>query len=190
RVVELCEASARLADEGCIRLPPADPHSLAWHRFFPRGTRWTDPSPVPRGRFLEVLRETTCDVRGIPAQRCAVSGRWLIRLDDYAAWRERLVPEQVLGAREDGIDVARWNAWIRENSDDERVNLYGPFVSTIETAWALREGERIEEYAEGESAEEALDERLRGIDQLCLAGLTMVARSGEGPILSESQQDI
>src|SRR5262249_41221952 len=110
RVVELCEASALLAQRGYTHLPAVDVHSVAWHRFYPRKTRWKSPEPAAFGDFLKALNETVAKVARMPARKHELSSRCFLHIDDYVAWDGRQVPGNLLTAesREGGIAVGKW----------------------------------------------------------------------------------
>jgi hypothetical protein len=133
RVVELCEAAADLAKKGYSHLPAADPHSLAWHRFFPPGTRWTSPRPAAFGVFVAALRQAVARVGQMPARVRQLSDRCFLHIDDYVSWKGRQTADALLTSenRESGIPVSRWNEWISNYSDDGSVDLFGTIVSTI-----------------------------------------------------------
>jgi hypothetical protein len=191
-IVALCETSALLErEEGYTRLPPRDPHTTAWHRFFPPGTRWAPATATPHTGFHARLSQVTAVVRAMPARDRCVAGRRYVHIDDYAAWGGRRVPLYLLDAahREQGLAIGPWNDWVRDNADDGRVDLFGTPVGTIPHPWGLRTGERIHVSPSPDAAEAALGERTRALDQLYLAGLKLSVGRADGPDLSQRQQN-
>jgi hypothetical protein len=136
-VVELSEASALLAEEGYSRLPAADPHSLAWHRFFPPNTRWKSAVPAPHGEFVGALGRARAAVRGMPARACEISGRPCLHVADYGAWAGRRVPvdPRSPGIQEDGVSWAGWNAWVDEKAENSVVEVAGYRLSKLGFKW-------------------------------------------------------
>jgi hypothetical protein len=192
RIVELCEATALLADGGYYHLPAADPHSLAWHRFFPPKTRWTSPHTAPHSNFLDALRQSAAAVREMPGRTCQISGRTFVHVDDYAVWERRRVPDDLSspGMRGDGIAWARWNAWVHANANGGVVEVAGHHVSGLGDKWDVRDGEALRIYPSSGQAELALGERLRALDQLSTAALRAAARSSPKSVYTDLQRRI
>ncbi len=189
RVVELSEASAHLEGRGYTRLPAVDRHSLAWHRFYPPGTRWTSPRPAPRACLAEALGKAVGLVRRMRMRVRQFGGRDFLHVDDYVRVGNSRVTEALVfpGGTEEGIAVRRWNDWVWENGEGGRVNLCGTQMSPIASPWGLREREGIEVFSSLEDAEIALAERNEGLGQLCMLGMQAAARADKDFTLSPLQ---
>jgi hypothetical protein len=189
RIVELCEASAILADDGYTRLSGDDLHSLAWHRFFRRGSHWKAPKPAPRTEFIVALNHAVAAVSVMPARKRLVADRPFIRIDDYVSWTGRR-GQCDYQALEEGIAVSRWNKWIQEYAVDGQVDLLGSLISGITNPFCLRQMEGIAAYPTVEDAELTLAERMKAVAQLRSAGQGLAIRSAGSDIRSERQWKI
>ena len=168
RIVELCEASALLFDEQYTHLPAADPHSLAWHRFFPAETRWTSPTMAPHSVFVDALNRAIAAIGKMQTRACHISGRPFVHIDDYAAWAARRGRDDLrrTGMQEGGIPWARWNAWVHENGNNGVVEVAGYRLSALVNKWDVSVGEGVQIYPSLDDADVAMGERLRAFDQL------------------------
>lgn len=192
KLLELCEASAVLAGRGYTRLPAIDPHSLAWHRFYPPNTRWASPSAAPQSVFCNALNEAAAAVRKMPTRVRQIQGRPFAHIEDYGAWIGRRMPGhlQVPGMQQDGISRTRWNTWVRENADEAVVEVADYRLTTVSHKWDVRDGETVCLHCSQEHAGAALEERQRALGQLYAAAQSAAARSSPFIILTELQRRI
>jgi hypothetical protein len=194
RLVELCEVTARLGGRGFIRVPPLDPHLLAWHRFFPRHSRWQEPpDEASPHKVLKVLKAVTAQAKGLRVGRWTASGRPLIHVEDYLQWGHRQVPEAALvkEARGRGLVVTRWNAWIRDQAVDGAVPHLGLHLTRIRRPWVG--GPLQNEMLVVPTLKRAawsLARRGAAIKTTLVAARGLAGMTGEDPPLTELQKAI
>ncbi len=139
-VVELAEWCAELVTAGYRRLPSLDPHRLAWHRVYPRDTDWTTPREADPDAIAELRQRASARLGRYRGRAREVGGGTHLHIDDYAEWKHRLVPKDLLAQRTPGIVVESWNAWIGQASDDGRVDFLGELVTRVAHPVAVRQG--------------------------------------------------
>ncbi|MDB5307699.1 MAG: hypothetical protein JWO38_1901 [Gemmataceae bacterium] len=165
-LVTLCEWQALLSDRGYIRMPGNDPHKLAWHRFYPPGTDWSDPRPADE-RVLDSVRE---DVAGrmtrFNGRRTRVDGREHLHIEDYNNWSDRLANRGRPCRPEPGLVVPAWNRWVQARSHSARVSLLGNPVGMIEHTQEIKPGRDFVLVRKESALRAARAERQAAMDEL------------------------
>jgi hypothetical protein len=109
----LIETCALLTERGYERLPAADPHPLAWERFYPSGTDWCDPVEADPSVLRSAAREARQHLEGFRGGTRDIGGRTYLCFEDYLRWPRRKVAGDLgsLALPEPGLVVKSWNGW-------------------------------------------------------------------------------
>ncbi len=165
----LCEASAVLEHEGMLRLPPADPHPLAWDRFFREDTDWSASKPArpakPENIAIAVLQARS------NLSRCSkkiqtIGGRPHIRVEHYFFCRGRRVRGSLEAARVEGLIVNIWNDWIDQESETGWVEVDDHLVGKIEHPCPFRPGHDYKTINGAIACRDALTQRAAALAEL------------------------
>jgi hypothetical protein len=171
--VELAEWCALLTGRGYERLPAADPHALAWERFYPPGTDWSaaveaDPSVLrSAGREarqrLEVFQGGTKDI----------GGRIYLCFKDYLRWPRRKLRGDLgaLALPEPGLLVRSWNEWA-----EARSRAGDPYVEWVTVGDLPHPDQHFGDAAMNTMEDEPALEGALAARQHALAGLFQLGR--------------
>jgi hypothetical protein len=116
--LERAEMCALLTERGYERLPAADPHPLAWERFYPPGTDWSAPVEANPSVLRSAGREARQRLEGFRGGTRDIGGRTYLCFEDYLRWPLRKVPGELgsLALSEPGLVVKSWNGWAEARS--------------------------------------------------------------------------
>jgi hypothetical protein len=166
-ILSMCEAGALLVHNGMVRLPPADPHPLAWCRFFDADSDWTKPRPVKAEVIAEALQQARANLSGCPGKAKPIGGRPHINVEQYFAWSGRHVDEALEETRVEGLIVSAWNDWIDKESEGGLVEVGGYLVGKVEHPCPLFESRDYQVCPGPRACRDALAQREAALANLC-----------------------
>jgi DNA-binding CsgD family transcriptional regulator len=124
-----------LQDLAYTKIPAADPHQIAWHRFCLPNLSWDSPKQIEIAA-IESLRaqEVRRSLFAVRWKRREISGHIYVRIDDYANWDSRKLKGRLNDATESGIRFAKWNSDVAKSFSyfDEPTTEVRPFCGAID----------------------------------------------------------
>lgn len=165
-VLVMCEAGALLAEEGMVRLPPSEPHPLAWDRFFTDDTDWSAPKPVRPEVLATALAQARANLSRCPGKTTLIGGRVHLRIEHYFHWRGRHVRCPLEARRVEGLIVNEWNDWIDRESETGWLEVSGHLIGKVEHPCPLLAGRDYQPVAGAQACRDALAKRSAGLAEL------------------------
>lgn len=165
-VLVLCEAGALLDEEGMVRLPPADPHPLAWDRFFAPDTDWSDPRPARPEVLSVAVTQVRASLSRCPCKLRVIDGRPHMRVDQYFGWPGRYVTGPLKARRVEGLIVKTWNGWIDQESETGWLEVCGHHIGKVDHPCPLTPGKDYRAVAGAQELREALAVRAAALVHL------------------------
>jgi hypothetical protein len=171
--LELAEMCALLTERGYERLPAADPHPLAWERFYGPGTDWSAPGEADPSVLRVAGREARQHLEGFRGGTRDIGGRNYLSFEDYLRWPRRKLRGDLgaLALPEPGLLVRSWNGWA-----EARSRAGDPYVRWVTVGDLPHPDQHFGDAAMNTVEDEAALEGALAARQQALAGLFQLGR--------------
>jgi hypothetical protein len=185
----LCEACGHLTRQGYVRLKSDDPHLLARHRYFPKGTWWSYPSPCLHEVFLDTLDQSRRTLRECRIRRQHIADRLHFRFDDYAVWEGRQVPGDLFLGLFNGLWIEGWNEWAQDSAVQQE-GLAGLPIGLLPHPSRFVQGKDYTRFGSLADAEVALEARSQELALKVSAAKVEAGKSPDDWPFSDNQNKI